>query len=75
MRGQVSVQGVELSSHHNHFQEAVLGAVGVAEVVDRPDKDTSEPDALVEIADGEQPVVAGELPGRRLNHERCAEKG
>jgi len=33
-------------------------------------KGTGEPDALVELADGQQPSVAGELAGRRLNHER-----
>jgi hypothetical protein len=35
----------------NRFHEEVLGAVGVAGVVDRPDEETGEPDALVETAD------------------------
>lgn len=46
----------------DHFQEAVLGAVGVAGVVDLPDEDSGEPDALVEIAKWKQSGIAGE-PG------------
>ena len=33
-----------------------------------------KPDALVELADGKQSGIAGELAGRWLDHERRAEK-
>jgi len=35
---------------------------------------TGEPDTVVELADGEQPGVAGELTVRRLDDERPAEE-
>jgi hypothetical protein len=44
-----------------HLQEAVLSEVGVAGVIEGFGKGPGEPDALVELADGEQPGVAGEL--------------
>jgi hypothetical protein len=58
----------------DHLQEGVLGEVGVAGVIEGVGEGTGEPDALVELADGEQPGVAGELPRRRLDDERGTEK-
>src|SRR5262245_64004333 len=55
-------------------REAVLGQAGVAGVVEGVGEGPGEADALVELADGEQPGVAGELARRRLNDERCAEE-
>ena len=45
----------------DHFQEGVLGEVGVAGVVQCFGEGLGEPDALVELPDGEQPSVAREL--------------
>jgi hypothetical protein len=45
----------------DHLQDAVLRKVGVTGVVQGSSKCLREPDALVELADGEQPGVAGEL--------------
>jgi hypothetical protein len=45
----------------DHFQKAVLGEVGVAGVVQGPGDCPGQADALVELADGEQPGVTGEL--------------
>jgi hypothetical protein len=50
------------------FSEAML-------IVDRPDEDRSKPDALVEIANGKQPGIAGELGRRRRDDESRAEEG
>jgi hypothetical protein len=44
-----------------HLQERVLGEIGVARVIQRLGEGQGEPDALVELAEGEQPGVAGEL--------------
>ena len=46
----------------DHLQERVLGQVRVAGIIEDIGKSLGEPDALVELADGEQPGVAGELP-------------
>jgi hypothetical protein len=45
----------------DHLQEAVFGEVGVAGVVQGIREGPGEADALVELADREQPGVAGEL--------------
>jgi hypothetical protein len=58
----------------DHLQEGVLGEVGVAGVVEGVGEGMGEPDALVELADGEQSRIAGELAGRRLDDERYAEE-
>src|SRR5262249_17766189 len=58
----------------DHLQEAVLGQVGVAGVVWGGGVGTGEPDALVELADGEQSGVAGQLALGRLDDERRAKK-
>jgi len=52
----------------------VLGEVGVAGVVASAGEGLGEPDALVELADGEQPGVAGELAWRWFEDERGAEE-
>jgi hypothetical protein len=57
----------------DHLQERVLGEVGVARVVQSVCEVTGEPDAVVELANGEQPV-AGELARRRLDDEWRGEK-
>jgi hypothetical protein len=58
----------------DHLQEAVLGKVEVAGIVEGGGEGPGQPDALVELVDGEQPGVAGELARRRLDHQRRAEK-
>jgi hypothetical protein len=56
----------------DHFQDAVLREVGVT---GRPgsSKCLCEPDALVELVDGEQSGVAGQLAWPRVDYERGAE--
>jgi hypothetical protein len=58
----------------DHLQEGVLDQVGVAGVVEDVGEGPGEFDVLVELADGEQPGVAGELARRRLDDERRADK-
>ncbi len=58
----------------DHLQEAVLGQVGIAGVVQGPGEDSGQPDALVELPDGEQAGIAGQLAGRQLDDERRAEE-
>jgi hypothetical protein len=53
----------------DHLPEGVLGEVGVAGIVQGIGKGLGQADPFIELADGEQPGIAGELPGRRLNHE------
>jgi hypothetical protein len=55
-------------------QEGVLGGGGVTGVIEGLCEGTREPDVLVELADGEQPGIAGELARRRLDDERRAEE-
>jgi hypothetical protein len=52
----------------------MLGKVGVAGVVEGFGKGPGQPDALVKLADGEQPGVARELGLRWLDDERRAEE-
>jgi hypothetical protein len=52
----------------------VLDSFRIAGVIEGVAEGPGEPDALVELADGEQPCVAGELAGRRLGHERRTEE-
>ena len=58
----------------DHLQEGMLGQLGVAGVVQGLGEGFDEPDALVELADGEKPRIAGELTGRGLKNERRAEE-
>ena len=53
----------------DHLREGVLGEVGVAGVVQGVGEGPGEPDALVELADGQQPGVTGQLTRRRLDDE------
>jgi hypothetical protein len=53
------------------LQEAVLGAVGVAEVVG---DGLGASHALVELKDSEQSGISGELAWRWLDHQRRAEE-
>jgi hypothetical protein len=55
----------------DHLQIGMLGQVGVAGIVQGSSKCLCQPDALVELADGKQSSVAGELAHRRLDHQRC----
>jgi hypothetical protein len=52
----------------------VLGEVGVVRVVEGLGEGSGKPDALIELADGEQPGVAGELAWCGLDDERGAEE-
>jgi hypothetical protein len=47
----------------------MLGQVGVAGIVEGSSKSLCQPDALVELAYGEQAGVAGELALRWLNYQ------
>jgi hypothetical protein len=58
----------------DHLQDAMLGEVGVAGVVQGLGEGPGEPDVLVELADREQPGIAGELARRRFDDERRAEE-
>jgi hypothetical protein len=57
----------------DHLQEAVLGEVGGAGVVQGGGESPGEPDKLVELANGQEPGVAGELTRLRLRPTRCKE--
>jgi hypothetical protein len=46
----------------DHRQEGVLGQLRVAGVVESVGESPREPDALIELADGQEPGVAGKLP-------------
>jgi hypothetical protein len=52
----------------------VLREVGVPGVIECFGKGPGQSDALVELADGEQPRIAGQLTGRQLDDERRAEE-
>ena len=52
----------------------MLGEVGVAGLVEGIGERPGQADALVELADGQQPGVTEELTWRRLNHERGADE-
>jgi hypothetical protein len=58
----------------DHLQEGVPREVGIAGVVEGVGEGPSESDALVEPANGLLACVAGQLTGRRLDHERGAEE-
>jgi hypothetical protein len=58
----------------DHLQERVLGKMRVAGVTECLGKRAGQADALIELADRQQSGISGELPRRRLDHERCAEK-
>jgi hypothetical protein len=58
----------------NHLQERVLGQIRVAGVVEGPGEGQGESDALVELADGQQPSIAGELTRRQFDDEWRAEE-
>jgi hypothetical protein len=58
----------------DQLQEGVLGEVRVAGAVQGVAEGPGEPDAVIELADRQQPGVAGELARRRLDDERRAEK-
>jgi hypothetical protein len=57
----------------DHLQERVVGQVRVAGVIEGLSKGPGQADALVELADGEQSGVTGELARRRLDNDRRAE--
>jgi hypothetical protein len=50
-----------VNARADHLQKAVLTEVGVTGVVEGVSEGSGEPDALVELTEGEQPCVAGEL--------------
>jgi hypothetical protein len=58
----------------DHLEEGVLAEVRIAGVVEGVGEGPGEANALVELADGKQSGVAGELPRQRLDDERSAEK-
>ena len=58
----------------NHLQEGVLGEGGVAGIIEGVGEGSAEFDVLVELADGQQPGVAGELALGRLDDQKRAEK-
>jgi hypothetical protein len=58
----------------DYRQEGMLGEALVAGVVERVREGPGEPDALIELADGQQPGIAGELARRRFEDKRGTEK-
>jgi hypothetical protein len=58
----------------DQFGQSVLGEVRIAGIVEGAGEAPGEPDALLELADREQPGVAGELARGRLDDERRAEE-
>jgi hypothetical protein len=58
----------------DHLQEGVLGQGRVTGVVQGVGEGPGESDALVELPDGKESGVAGELPRRGLDDERLAEE-
>src|SRR5262249_37694014 len=58
----------------DHFQQGMLDERGGAGVIEGIGEGLRESDALIELADREQPGIAGELTGRRLDDERGAEE-
>jgi hypothetical protein len=71
----VLVAGLEaMDPGADHLQEAGPGEVGVAGVVGRLGEGPREPEALVELEDGEQSGVAGQLAPGRLGDEWRAEE-
>jgi hypothetical protein len=58
----------------DHLQEGVLGQVGVAGVVQGASVGPGEPNALVELADGEHTVIILHMFMYRVDDERRAEK-
>jgi hypothetical protein len=59
-----------LDAATDHLQEAVLCEVRVAGVIEGFGKGPRQADALVELADGEQPGITGELTLGWLDDER-----
>jgi hypothetical protein len=53
----------------DHLQKGVLREVGVAAVVQGVGEGPGEPDSLVELADGQQSGVTGQLALGRLDDE------
>lgn len=58
----------------DHFQEGVLGEIGVAGVVEDGGEGLDEPNAPIELANGQQPGIAGRLARGRLHDQRRAEE-
>ena len=58
----------------DHLQEAVLREVGVAGVIKGRGESPHEGDLLIELADGEQSGVAGQLALERLDDRWRAEE-
>src|SRR5262249_3368113 len=58
----------------DHLQESMIREVGIAGVGQGVGEGPGEPDAVVELADGEQAGIAGELARRALDHEWRAEE-
>ena len=54
----------------DHLSEAVLGEVRVAGIIEGIGKGPGQADALVELADGEQPGITGELTLGWLDDQR-----
>jgi hypothetical protein len=59
----------------DHLQEAVLGKVRIARVIEGLGKSPGQADVGLERADGKKSGIAGELARRWLDYAWCAEKG
>jgi hypothetical protein len=53
----------------DHLQESVFGEIWVARVIESLGKSPGQVDALIELADGKQSGITGELARRWLDHE------
>jgi hypothetical protein len=58
-----------------HLQIGMLGQVELAGVAEGGSKCLGQPNALAELAYGEQAAISGELARRWLDHQRCGEDG
>ena len=58
----------------DHLQERVLGKVRVAGIIERLGKSPGQADAVIELADGQQSGITGELARRWLDHQLSAEE-
>jgi hypothetical protein len=56
-------------------KHTLLGAVQVAGVIKYLGKSSGQADALIELTEGKQSSIAGELARRRLDHQQRAEEG
>lgn len=58
----------------NHLQSGVLDKLGIARVVEDGGEGSGEPKGFIELAEGKEPGIAGELPSGGFEDHRGAEE-